>query len=739
METEELYSVNISPLVTSPFAIQWSPDNQISIIMEKGVHVLQLEPSPMSPTPAFKFTRSFIYPPNTFPACALKNEVDILMGHLMRKDIYSLLMNDVITPKFDGATDKFPRIVKTAWSPKNLISPNQCMLAILSSAGAVDLLHKVSNNWYSICDVSSLHLKMIGSEIKTSLNICNFPKKLNNQSARIAKRIKELQACSMTWGELSKTGETFFAYFPVAYYSGDILIWRVPRISNFTKSLELVFVGTIYLNDALKANVLCWITINVNEHLIIVGYFDGRIRGIKLTDMDNIVKTISVEKYVDPDHVAVNYLYMIPRDKSDIKILAAKGSFLLLLCINSAGELKNIRHLRVQEFTITGIIPIVAQQFLITTQDSHTFVVDTQSNDLVNISIKSHLPQTRVQYLGLAYSPNKIMFANITSPNTVYDHLVMREPSTMHIFTLRGAICDSLSIINNSTNLGSIWDCMEVLRLKAAKANDPCAVLCPIPKKLEPLSLYKLQISMWMTVIRSVCTTKKPMPNMDHVRECKITEALPLIFLHSACAYLENLIKKNTLSEDQMSAVFLLRRYLEIYQGVDEDTKNEDINQRIREILNTTTYYPNQIEKCNLCGEIIDGWHVRSCPRGHKLPRCCTTLLQITLLEYRVCQICKQIFHPCLEDMYEEPQCQFCDIPILRNSYDFDAENSELYGRNLSLSRIADTTESSRDPELEEPSDKQKRSKWDTSHTYSVIVNDDDDESGRITEKWEEF
>lgn len=39
METEELYNISISPLVTIPFATQWSPDNQISIITDKGVHV----------------------------------------------------------------------------------------------------------------------------------------------------------------------------------------------------------------------------------------------------------------------------------------------------------------------------------------------------------------------------------------------------------------------------------------------------------------------------------------------------------------------------------------------------------------------------------------------------------------------------------------------------------------------------------------------------------------------------
>lgn len=40
METEELCSINISPLVTTPFAIQWSPDNQISLITEGGIHIL---------------------------------------------------------------------------------------------------------------------------------------------------------------------------------------------------------------------------------------------------------------------------------------------------------------------------------------------------------------------------------------------------------------------------------------------------------------------------------------------------------------------------------------------------------------------------------------------------------------------------------------------------------------------------------------------------------------------------
>lgn len=311
----------------------------------------------MSPNPTFKFARSFIYSSDTLPACVFIDEAGSLIWNLVREEIYSLLMDDVVTPKLDGVTEKFPRIVKTAWSPKNLISPSQCVLAILNSAGAVELLHKVSNNWYSICDVSSLRLKIVQEEIKTSLNKSDFYKKSNNQSARIAESIRKLQACSLTWSKLFKIGEISFAYFSVAYCSGDILIWKIPRISNFTKSLQPVFVGIIYLNNPSKVNVSCWITVDANEHLIVVGYSDGRICGVKLTDKDNNLQIALIEKYTNPDHIAVNYLYIIPQDKSDVKIFAAKGSFLLLLCINSAGELKSMRQLHVQGFTITGKHP----------------------------------------------------------------------------------------------------------------------------------------------------------------------------------------------------------------------------------------------------------------------------------------------------------------------------------------------------------------------------------------------
>lgn len=39
METEEIYNLSISPPILSRFAVQWSQDNHISIVTEKGVHI----------------------------------------------------------------------------------------------------------------------------------------------------------------------------------------------------------------------------------------------------------------------------------------------------------------------------------------------------------------------------------------------------------------------------------------------------------------------------------------------------------------------------------------------------------------------------------------------------------------------------------------------------------------------------------------------------------------------------
>lgn len=317
---------------------------------------------------------------------------------------------------------------------------------------------------------------------------------------------------------------------------------------------------------------------------------------------------------------------------------------------------------------------------LITTQDCRTIIVDTQSDTLNSINIKNHLPQLHVQYLGLAHSPNKAMVTIVTSPTMTYDHLIVREPSVMLVFALK-ELSNPLSIIKNSTSLSSVWDCLEVLKLKAVNADDPKTIFSSIPEELS-LSLYDLQLSMWRAIMINVCTTKKSISRIDQISENNIKKLISLVFVRSACTYLESLIRKKELSTDETLAITLLRNYIEIYV---KDEKNENIVQKhAREILKAVATYPNETEKCHLCSESIEElWKSSSCPNGHKLSRCSMTLLQVQW-EYRVCPLCDRIFHPCLEAVYEELRCQYCDVPLLHNLH---ALNLEPYGRNLSQLR----------------------------------------------------
>lgn len=304
----------------------------------------------MSSNLTVKFARSFVYSSDTLPAHVFADQIDPFIWNADREEAYSLLMEEAITPKLNSVNEAIPRIAKVAWSPKNLISPNQCVLAILTVAGAVELLHKVSNEWYSICDISSLHLTIVQDEIKSKLDKC----KKSNKCAVITESMRQLQGCSITWSELFKVKKHFFTYFSVAYRNGDILVWKISRISNFSESLQPVLVGKINLGTAVKINVLCWITIDTKEHLLVVGCFDGQICGIKLVCNTNDLEMTVIEKYITPDCISVNYIHVLSQDKSNVRIVVAKGAFLLLLRINSTGVLQSMQHLQVEGYNITG-------------------------------------------------------------------------------------------------------------------------------------------------------------------------------------------------------------------------------------------------------------------------------------------------------------------------------------------------------------------------------------------------
>ena len=700
MEWEEIYSLTISPPIISKFAVQWSKDNHISLITEKGIHIFEFVPSPMSPLSTMKFSRSFVYAPPIFPTEVISSRMEAKIWGMHREAVYSFMMEENLTPKMSNVRETVPRIVDLAWSPHNLIHPSKCLLGIITSTGAIMVAHKLSADWYPAYDLCSVRYDAAEEEINAKLK----DSRSDSVSASTLKNcMKMLQASCMAWSELLVD----FAYLAIAYHNGDIIVYKLPRISDYNEISSPQIVGTLRLNECTKINALHWIAINIKEYLLIVGYFDGRIYGVRIKEHDQIFKLESVDKYYDyVDRISVSSVTTIPQTGSDIKILVSKGIFLFLLCFTMKGIIKSTQHLQLEGFMVSGVTCPSADSALVTTENSSVFVIDTRNDQFLKTKVKTGLSQTRVRYLGIAHSLSCAMFINVTAPNTLYDHLVMKEPSKMCIFRMKSE--NPLDILQRSKRprFEQLWDLLEVIRIRAIKAVDSETALPKMPPNLEFLSLYELRIAMWISVIMEICEKKKVISGIGSIAG-EISEVQPLIFIHTACNYLELLQSKSSLLEEQKLSMNLLRMYLEVYLAGEENEEASPLSRRARDVLKKISRFAlSNIESCNLCGEAINdlSWKVTKCPRGHILPRCAITLLQITNTEYRMCPICGLLFHPCLDQEFEETRCLFCDVPAVRENRVLGSKSYLSTEKSLSRLRVC-VPETPQEPEVEAVAD----------------------------------
>lgn len=377
---------------------------------------------------------------------------------------------------------------------------------------------------------------------------------------------------------------------------------------------------------------------------------------------------------------------------------------------------------------------------LVTTQDGAIYEI-LIGDELSSTRVKLDLSDTKIQFFGLATSPNGVMIGTVTSPNGLYDHLAIKEPSAMVLYEINDERHDPLKILteNPSKSLARYWDCLELIRLKIARGSDPKQVMPLTSKNMNLLSIYEMRILMWTSVFSEMCGKKKILQRIDNMVG-ELSEAEPLIILHSVCEYLSRLVGKSDLTREQKVCINLLRVYIEVFLAGEDGTEKSPTLQRARELFDVVNKLNCvESETCNLCGEQVKdfSWKVTNCPKGHKLPRCAVSFMQVTCVNYRTCPICGQMFHPCLEDVITEPRCLFCDVPVL---YDPRINGPKgLAAKRINLSKPLQYR--LLNPELEnlnKDSSKLADSQERVEETTVVLVNSDQ-QAENIIETWQEF
>ncbi|XP_051155751.1 uncharacterized protein LOC127278203 [Leptopilina boulardi] len=663
LEGKELYNCSLSSLVTSPFVTQWSQDNHLSIITEKGIHIFELVPSPMTYGSSVKFSRSFVYPSDVLPTDTFTSQLNLMLWQWTRQEIYSFLLEETLIPRMNVITDLVPKVLFLAWSSQGMVHPSKCLLAMISSAGAVDILLKDDCEWFSACDIHSHWLRIVTEEFPDN----NFG---TLKSEQFKYYIRRLQAVAITWSQLY---EESYSYFVVAYRSSDLLVWKIPAVIDHSREVIPTVALRTNLNLNTKIDLMEWIKIDRNKCLIVMTLFNGTIIGLIVDDIQGNVTSKQIEIYSEEDLVRISSIKCILFAEGEIRLVICKSTFLFIITIDSTGKILNNMYFQVPAFSITGFSMIDENQFLIYSQEGKLFLTKIENEEIQGRLIKTDLPKSYSQYLGLSHSYNKVLFATVTSPNTMYDHLVVREPSTFHIFSIDGEKFNPLEILkqNKTNSLLNYWDCFMVIGLKLIKNLITVNSIDKIPKHFESISVYELRVLMWLLVFADVYRRKKSLIDFSNVSD-ELLEIRSLITIYTSSSYLMAIGGKTQNSHEQRLCTRFLRTYLEIYIAGEEEELEMPVSQCADRALKFTCKVEvSGSEVCNLCKNVIVDlpWKTEKCPTGHKLPRCAITFLQITSVRYRSCPICKQIFHSSLDDEYPEgPKCLFCDIPVLHDS-----------------------------------------------------------------------
>ncbi|OXU26107.1 hypothetical protein TSAR_016781 [Trichomalopsis sarcophagae] len=706
MEAKQFYNQSISPLVTRSFACKWSEDNRLSIVTEKGVQIIEIVPSATQASPILHLARSFFNAPEAMPCAQYEKYVLSNIFQWPKEEIYSYLLQDALTPTFPKALPATSDIVDVFWSPYRLLHPLECLLAAVTTTGAIQLVAQIDRTWISIYEFNAV----LAENIEEDIQQLKRNKKIDSQALK--EQLYRLLVTTATWSCLYQSPDKkCFAYLVTAQRSSEIAVWKVDQLSKESIDLEanitgvqLKFIKKVN-SESIKINILLWVNLSDKSYLLFIGYFNGHIGVLKLEQLEEGLTASSCETcYSEDDGIPVDYLNLLQQTDDTLEILVIRGIYLIILVVDITGKFISMKFVASPGFSITGVSIVNSDMILIATQDGNLYVINKSQNqeELICTPIKLDVTKSFVQYLGLASSPNKVISTFITSPNTVFDHLISREPSTLCFFNIIDLpLFDPLDTLyrNKEESLLNYWDCLELIKVNAIKSNNPMEIIPRLTANLEFLSVYRMRIAYWIMTMAETLRKKNVfdvnLKLAEEIEQCKT-----YIFLHSAANHLSRLAKRENLNNVQKLCMSLLRNHLDIWLAGEEEEADTPLSEHVKEVLEATSQlYPTEQEKCNFCDVVITEPWALSCSKGHKLPRCALTCLQVTCTKYRTCLVCNEIFHPCLDEEFNEVRCLYCDLPA---TYKNRLLDSFLQTSKKNLSRKKPLATSNKDSKEED-------------------------------------
>eukprot|EP00088_Acartia_fossae_P041006 TRINITY_DN4283_c0_g1_i1.p1 TRINITY_DN4283_c0_g1~~TRINITY_DN4283_c0_g1_i1.p1 ORF type:complete len:625 (-),score=76.08 TRINITY_DN4283_c0_g1_i1:277-2151(-) len=598
--------------------LAWSPDHRLAIATKKGIFIYSLVLDPFNTSTDINTKKDFI------PTEPCKNP-DILLAQerltQLPLELKDMLLQDRVFASFNEDVESQSDMRYVGWSPHMKIAEHQGHFLIGLGYDYTFSLHFSQNGdgWVVQKNLRSVllsHAQLKKSDLKDNKRFtCLYP---SDPAYRdLYKKAYFAATICISWKSAERliTGQE----------GGEVVFWKVKD--------DLFQIVDVYQTDLPSVTAIDTM-VHGDRQVIFVGSRDGTVHCL----IKSSKQTSFLPVWDEEDRLKVINIKILKEDPKNCKILLAKANFVIV--IKMAIDLnKNAVKILEEHAVNAGLSQVVGVE-QISVEDAHELTEDTfliaatkgnmffwtpGQTDSQKTDLGLQVDRTHYCSWGLTASPNQAIFCLLESVSSFNDHLTMREPGRLVIFTL----ASHEQIREKVQGPQFMPDYLELFRSSYVKSG------------LElPDSYENVHAKWWINSVgaqksqtaRDICQAVEIELRMTAANT--FTEKFPKLDKKIRCA---------------------------MYEFLQKHTKDKKILKKTNDFLRRNPV--DECMECDVCKGKLQHLELQyvTCGKGHQLPRCTVTQFPLGVPSYRFCSWCNSPYAASVA----HSTCILCTGPIL--------------------------------------------------------------------------
>ncbi|XP_074030275.1 uncharacterized protein isoform X2 [Leptinotarsa decemlineata] len=671
LELKLLDHLKLTHKLSRNFACGYSDDDRIFVVNDVGMYILSLNGSVTYEFPSFACKKKFFSLSDYAPCRDIDLNINSFHPYISIEELYKTFMNMERSGKLKHALPAEASPVCAEWSPQGLVGGTDCMLAVLTNLGSLEIYMKFldENEITQYCVTINITQEIVNLEKVNWKDALKFS--MRAKMEEFMKRVDSVVPSAFAWSHLLKVDKKCAAVIFSAVKNKHILAWLVlERDADPNITSKPLFLGK-YRTQLELITKMYWHETDEYEGVLFFSNAEGKLNFVHVSDLDKDKVQFNQEQflYIEPDSVPFEKITVMIYENNTYIITAKEGT-LIVYGVDGRGKFFDRKHFNIKGLFVSGIHHIKNKIFVLSIKGMLTQLTLSIQEEHISLEekiITLKFDAVKYRLHGLFFSRNSVICGVLAYPLELKNF--GKTLAYVNIFIYHNTLVSPLELLwNNETgSLEHFWDCFEVLRLNCLKEKYFPFLGLPSDLNYDTLSLPKLKTLRVIAKLSEMVFKK--------VRIVKSYDLKPYVLLHYLVEIklvvnrmrrlLKLLSSGQKLSEFQMRSIFIQNIFLKEMVVKDILPKSNVGNTFIEDIMSVMELanelkYPEPMD-CIWCGEKILG---PSCLPPHVDSRCSITMMPISIIPMYKCPHCKALGHKEVKKEQNNIFCVYCDIPM---------------------------------------------------------------------------